>query len=214
MIYNSVDFDIMKNEEIVETYKNWACFSSLAYNLNVKKATAIAFHFKQPGSLSNLAIKKYLLRLQAIPEIGHYIKDIPTIMKTRTFIMNLNECNATQLLLVLTLIRNIQEFPKIVSKFNTYSLKKKYWLPLGVILKCISFLNGGNNGHSITYYLREHALTSFIVDDTFWKAPPISQEYNMQWRVHQTTCGANSYVRKERMITKEMFKGYMNATNI
>jgi hypothetical protein len=214
MIENSVDFSIRQKEDILYAWENYHCFSPLSYSKEMYEADSVYFHFKQPADLSEYEIKEYLLRLQAIPEIGHYIKNIPKLLKTRTFIMYLNECNATQLLMMLTLIRNIQECPAIVKAFNKYSLKKTYPLSLGVILKCISEIYGDNPVHGITYYLREPALDKFIHKADSWDRPPISESKDLEWSLHYTTGGKETYFSKFPLVTEEMFKGYINATNI
>ena len=169
MSYSTTWYHLDKDNKVLASYENHACFSSITRpGIFEKDCQYLLYVFKGQMKVTQEQAKQYFLFLKSIPFLKELMpKSCVQMAKDMKYKVDLHKFNGTKIFTILTLIRAVVEDPKIVLAVNRFNRKFKYSVSKFAILKMCGSVYLSNSNHWITMPMDKSNIEKTFAS-TFW----------------------------------------------
>jgi len=206
MYYKTTWYHLDKDNNILSTWDNRACFSAITGNGRFEKNCQYLLYDFSNMVVSTTEAYKYFLFLKSIPEFKELMprncKAMATSMKYK---VDLHKFNGTKIFTMLTLIRAVVEDPKIVREVLSFDRKFKYSISNFSILKLCGSVHQLNSNHWITMTMSKDNLEKRFNTRTHWDSEASCFITGLGSNVHYTfNCPGDGYAAKNPVSEKDI----------
>lgn len=204
MNYSTTWYHLDKDNKVLSSWKERACFSAICYKDNFEKTLQYLLYDFSNMKVTQKEAKDYFLFLKTIPEFKKLMpRSSGQMAESMQYKVDLHKFNGTQIFTILTLIRAVVEDPKIVHEVLTFDRKFKYSIPNFGILKACGTIHAQNVGHWITMRVDKSNLTKMFNNNKHWKDPLPCIKTGLGRNLHNSFVFANEGFAIRNIVDKK-----------